>query len=134
MPGRDEQTHEAMLFVLNLIGVGLVSHDIPRIALENPIGRISTAYLKPDQVIQPWQFGHPETKRTCFWLKNLPKLRSSDIVQGRTPRVHHMPPSRDRWKERSRFFPGIAQVMADQWVEPGRVAPRQADLVQQLAS
>ena len=69
------------------------------------------------QSIQPWQFGHGETKRTCLWLKNLPPLVPTDIVSGRDPRVHHMPPSPDRWKERSRFYPGIAKAMAEQWTE-----------------
>lgn len=73
-PGRDEKTHEAMLFVFNLLGVGFVNHDIPRIALENPVGRIGTAYRKPDQIIQPWQFGHDASKATCLWLSGLPKL------------------------------------------------------------
>jgi hypothetical protein len=75
-------------------------------------------YVEFSQSVQPWQFGHPETKRTCFWLKNLPPLRPTMIVEGRTPRVHRMPPSPDRWRERSRFFPGIAKAMADQWENP----------------
>lgn len=79
VPGRDEKTHEAMLFVLNLMGVGF-THDIPKIALENPVGRISTAYRPPDQVIQPWQFGHDASKATCLWLKGLPKLHPTKIV------------------------------------------------------
>ena len=79
-PGRDEKTHEAMLFVLNLMGERFIAHGIPKIALENPIGRISTAYRKPDQVIQPWQFGHPESKATCLWLKGLQVLRPEKIV------------------------------------------------------
>lgn len=72
-------------------------------------------YAEPAQSIQPWQFGHGETKRTCLWLRNLPLLRSTNIVEGREQRVHRMPPSPDRWRERSRFFPGIAEAMADQW-------------------
>jgi hypothetical protein len=72
-------------------------------------------YQDPAQSVQPWQFGHGEVKRTCFWLRGLPKLEPTNIVEGRTPRVHHMPPGPDRWKERSRFFPGIASAMADQW-------------------
>lgn len=67
------------------------------------------------QSIQPWQFGHGEVKRTCLWLKNLPLLTPTNIVEGRTARVHLMSPGPDRWKERSRFFPGIAAAMADQW-------------------
>jgi len=87
----------------------------PRIAIENPIGIMSNQYRKPDQIIQPWQFGHGETKATCLWLKGLPKLVPTKIVDGRTPRVHHASPGPDRWKERSRTLPGIAEAMADQW-------------------
>ena len=78
--GREELTHEAMLFVFNLMGEGFIDNPIPRIALENPIGRISTAYRKPDQVIQPWQFGHDASKSTCLWLKNLPPLEPTKII------------------------------------------------------
>lgn len=93
---------------------------IERIAVENPVmhrhakERIRN-YQEPAQSVQPWQFGHGETKRTCLWLKNLPPLVPTNIVEGRTPRVHHMSPGPDRWKERSRFFPGIAEAMAVQW-------------------
>lgn len=93
---------------------------IERIAVENPVmhrhakERIRN-YQEPAQSIQPWQFGHGETKRTCLWLKNLPTLVPTNIVEGREPRVHFMSPGPDRWKERSRFFPGIAEAMADQW-------------------
>lgn len=93
---------------------------IERIAVENPVmhkhakARIRN-YQEPAQSVQPWQFGHGETKRTCLWLKNLPPLVPTNIVEGREPRVHHMSPGPDRWKERSRFFPGIAQAMAVQW-------------------
>lgn len=96
----------------------LAKADIPMIAIENPVGIMSTLYRKPDQVIQPWQFGHGETKATCLWLKNLPTLRPTKIVEGRTARVHRMPPGPDRWKERSRTFEGIANAMADQWQAP----------------
>jgi site-specific DNA-cytosine methylase len=88
---------------------------IDRIAIENPIGIMSTRYRKPDQIIQPWQFGHGETKATCLWLKGLPKLQSTNIVEGRYARVHREPPSPDRWKNRSRTYQGIADAMADQW-------------------
>tara|TARA_R110000868_G_scaffold126405_1_gene333463 strand:+ start:304 stop:882 length:579 start_codon:yes stop_codon:yes gene_type:complete len=88
---------------------------IPRIAIENPIGVISTRIRKPDQIIQPWMFGHGETKATCLWLKGLPKLTPTDVVDGRDARIHRMPPGPDRWKERSRTFTGIAEAMADQW-------------------
>jgi len=88
---------------------------IPMIALENPIGVLSTRWRKPDQIIQPWMFGHPETKATCLWLKNLPKLVPTDIVEGRIARVHHEPPSPQRWMNRSRTLSGIAEAMANQW-------------------
>jgi len=93
----------------------LANADIPRICIENPVCIMSSHWRKPDQIIQPWQFGHGETKATCFWLKNLPKLKPTDIVDGREARVHRMPPGPDRWKERSRTFQGIANAMADQW-------------------
>ncbi len=93
----------------------LLDCDIPRIALENPISVVSTRIRKPDQIIQPWQFGHGETKATCLWLKNLPKLIPTNIVSGRESRVHKMPPSPDRWKNRSRTYEGIANAMAEQW-------------------
>ena len=95
--------------------MALAEAKIPRIAIENPIGIMSTKYRKPDQIIQPWQFGHGETKATCLWLKNLPPLKPTNIVEGRTPRAHHEPPSPDRWKNRSRTYQGIADAMADQW-------------------
>ena len=93
----------------------LLSSPIARIALENPISIISSRIRKPDQMIQPWQFGHGEVKATCLWLKNLPPLIPSDIVSGRDARVHKMAPGPDRWKERSRTLPGIAAAMAEQW-------------------
>ena len=88
---------------------------VPRIAIENPVGILSTEIRKPDQIIQPWMFGHGETKATCLWLKNLPRLTPTDIVSGREPRVWKMAPGPNRWKERSRTYPGIAAAMADQW-------------------
>ena len=93
----------------------LLDADIKYIALENPVSIISTRIRKPNQAIQPWQFGHGETKATCLWLKNLPKLVPTNIVDGRKPVVHHMPPGPDRWKNRSRTYTGIAQAFADQW-------------------
>lgn len=93
----------------------LLNAPIPRIALENPISVISSRIRKPDQIIQPWMFGHPETKATCLWLKNLPLLEPTNIVDGRAPRVHHEPPGPNRWKNRSRTLQGIADAMADQW-------------------
>ena len=88
---------------------------IQKICIENPIGIMSSLYRKPDQIIQPWQFGHGETKATCLWLKGLPKLVATNIVPGRTPRVHHESPGPNRWKNRSRTFRGIADAMAEQW-------------------
>ena len=93
----------------------LLAAPIKRIALENPISIISSHIRKPDQIIQPWQFGHGETKATCLWLQNLPKLQPTNIVEGREQRIWKMPPGADRWKERSRTFTGIAKAMAEQW-------------------
>lgn len=93
----------------------LMDAPIELIALENPISIISSRIRKPDQVIQPWQFGHGETKATCLWLKGLPKLTPTNVVEGREARVHRMPPSPDRWKERSRTYSGVAEAMAAQW-------------------
>ena len=101
---------EALEFVRRLLAA-----PIARIALENPVSVISSQIRKPDQIIQPWQFGHGETKATCLWLKGLPKLIPTNVVDGREARVHRMPPGPDRWKERSRTYQGIADAMADQW-------------------
>jgi len=96
----------------------------PRVVIENPVGIMSSVWRKPDQVIQPWQFGHGETKATCLWLEGLPPLmpthRENDLFCADAPkerlaRVHLMPPGPNRWKERSRTFAGIAAAMADQW-------------------
>jgi len=95
----------------------LVRAPIKKICVENPVGIMSTHYRKPDQYIQPWQFGHGETKKTGLWLLNLPKLVPTNIVDGREPRIHHMPPGPERGRERSRFYTGIAQAMAEQWGE-----------------
>ncbi len=93
----------------------LLSANIPKIALENPVSIISSRIRKPDQIIQPWQFGQGETKATCLWLKNLPKLVHTDIVPGREQRCWREPPGVDRWKKRSKTYQGIADAMADQW-------------------
>lgn len=95
--------------------MALAHAPIPRIAIENPVCIMSNLWRKPDQIIQPWQFGHGETKATCFWLKNLPPLKPTDIVDGRDNRIHRMPPSEDRWKLRSQTYNGVARAMADQW-------------------
>ena len=89
--------------------------DCPKIAIENPVGIMSTVWKKPDQIIQPWQFGHGETKKTCLWLKGLPPLIPTEIVEGREQRIWKMPPSEDRAKNRAKTFPGIARAMAEQW-------------------
>ena len=91
------------------------SSHIPKVAIENPVCIMSSLHRKPDQIIQPWQFGHGETKATCLWLKGLPLLTPTEIVEGREARIHRMPPSADRWKERSRTYQGIADAMALQW-------------------
>jgi len=95
--------------------MALVNAPIPKIAIENPVSIMSTRYRKPNQIIQPWQYGHGETKATCLWLKNLPLLQPTNIVKGRKPRVHLLPPSPDRWKLRSITYEGIANAMATQW-------------------
>lgn len=107
---KQEEQAEALAFVQ-----ALMDAPIPRIALENPVSVISSRIRKPDQIIQPWQFGHGETKATCLWLKGLPLLEPTDVVDGREARIHKMPPSPDRWKDRSRTYPGIAKAMASQW-------------------
>ena len=101
---------EALEFVRRLLDA-----PVAKIALENPISIISSRIRKPDQIIQPWQFGHGETKATCLWLKGLPELLSTEIVSGREAKVHRMPPSPDRWKLRSTTYQGIADAMATQW-------------------
>lgn len=89
--------------------------DIPHIAIENPVSILSSVWRKPNQIIQPWMFGHGETKATCLWLKGLPSLRPTKIVDGREQRMHRLPPSADRWKIRSETYQGIADAMAYQW-------------------
>ena len=108
--GKQKEQAEALEFVRTLLDA-----PIPRIAIENPISIISSRIRKPDQIIQPWQFGHGETKATCLWLKGLPKLRATQVVNGRADRIHKMPPGVNRWKERSKTYFGIAAAMADQW-------------------
>jgi hypothetical protein len=101
---------EAIQFFL-----ALANARIPKIAIENPISIMSSRFRKPDQIIQPWQFGYGETKATCLWLKGLPPLQPTKVVEGRRARVHREPPSPDRWKNRSRTLIGIAEGMAEQW-------------------
>jgi hypothetical protein len=106
----DGRQQEAIEFFLMLARL-----PIPKIAIENPICIMSSVWRKPDQTIQPWMFGHGETKATCLWLKGLPHLVPTNIVPGREARVHRLPPGPNRWKERSRTYQGIADAMADQW-------------------
>jgi|TARA_X000001388_G_C2171551_1_gene100035 site-specific DNA-cytosine methylase len=103
----------------------LMSAPIERWCIENPVSIISSAIRSPDQIIQPWEYGHGECKATCFWLKNLPKLRPTNIVSGREQRVHLMPPGPNRWKERSRTFEGVAEAMGEQW--GNKLLPQCAD-------
>lgn len=107
---KQQEQNDARLFFM-----WLAHAPIERIAIENPIGIMSTHYRKPDQIIQPWQFGHGETKATCLWIKNLPKLQPTNIVEGRVGRVWREPPGPDRWKKRSITYQGIADAMAEQW-------------------
>lgn len=106
---RPEQAEAVEFFLM------LARSPISRIAIENPVCVMSSIWREPDQIIQPWQFGHGETKATCLWLKGLPPLVPTNIVPGREARIHRMPPGPDRWKERSRTFSGIAKAMAEQW-------------------
>ena len=109
---KDKQVEqaEALAFVQLLLDA-----PVERIALENPVSIISSHIRKPTQIIQPWQFGHGETKTTCLWLKNLPLLQPTQVVDGREAKVHRMSPGPDRWKERSRTYTGLANAMAQQW-------------------
>jgi hypothetical protein len=104
------EQEKALLFILKLM-----SAPIPLIAIENPIGVISTRIRKPDQIIQPWQFGHGEVKSTCLWLRGFSLLKPTSIVSGRYARVHREPPSENRGAIRSRTYQGVAEAMASQW-------------------
>lgn len=107
---KQKEQLEAINFFMDLINA-----PIDKICVENPVSIISTKYRRPDQIIQPWQFGHGETKATCLWLKNLPLLKPTNIVSGREHRIHNMPPSANRAKLRSVTYKGIAEAMAKQW-------------------
>lgn len=104
------ETADALNFVWRLMNA-----NINRVAIENPVGLISTCIRKPDQIIQPWMFGHEETKSTCLWLKNLPCLTPTNIVEGRESKIHYASPGINRWKERSRTYQGVANAMSEQW-------------------
>ena len=106
----DGRQQSALEFVQKLMNA-----NIPKIAIENPVSIISSHIRKPDQIIQPWMFGHDETKATCLWLKELPKLVPTDVVEGREQRIWKMPPSKDRAMLRSITYQGIADAMAEQW-------------------
>lgn len=108
----DGRQQEGVSFFMRLIRG---TQHVPMVAVENPVCIMSSLYRKPDQIIQPWQFGHGETKATCLWLKGLPQLTPTNIVEGREARIHMMPPSPDRGKLRSKTYDGIAQAMAEQW-------------------
>jgi hypothetical protein len=121
-PGKTAEQMESELREGAALFSAFWNAPIPRVAVENPVmhghaKRLIENYAEPAQSIQPWQFGHGETKRTCLWLRGLPPLRPTNVVEGREQRVHRMPPSPTRWKERSRFYPGIAAAMAEQWTE-----------------
>ncbi len=107
---KQQEQAEALEFVRRLLDA-----PIERICLENPVSIISSRIRKPDQCIQPWMFGHGETKKTCLWLKNLDKLVPTDVVDGRNQRIWKLPPTADRWKIRSKTYQGIADAMANQW-------------------
>jgi len=109
----------------------LMNAPIKRWCIENPVSVISSCIRPPDQIIQPWQYGHGECKSTCLWLKNLPKLKATNIVAGREQRIHMVPPGPDRWKIRSITYLGIAEAMALQWNED---SPVQLDLIKQYAT
>lgn len=111
-PNRESDRQKAIEFFLEFTRIG---DNCLFVAIENPISIMSTIYRKPDQIIQPWQFGHGETKATCLWLKNLPKLVPTNIVDGRESRIHNLPPGPERTKLRSKTFDGIGDAMADQW-------------------
>jgi len=106
----DGRQQEAIDFFMEMVNA-----PIPRIAIENPVGIMSTEYRTPDQYIQPWEYGHGETKKTCLWLKGLPPLEPTNIVPGRADRIHKMGPSPDRSQKRSVTYAGIADAMAAQW-------------------
>jgi len=106
----DGRQQEAIDFFMEMVNA-----PIPRIAIENPVGIMSTEYRTPDQYIQPWEYGHGETKKTCLWLKGLPPLEPTNIVPGRADRIHKMGQTPDRSQKRSVTYAGIADAMAAQW-------------------
>lgn len=125
---QDGRQQAAVAFFMQIVRR---SAHIPRTAIENPVCIMSSLWRRPDQIIQPWQFGHGETKATCLWLKGLRPLIPSNVVEGREARVHRMPPGPDRWKERSRTYAGIAEAMAMQWASG--ILPNQMNLLLEAA-
>jgi len=123
---KEKEQKEALDFVRLLMNA-----PIKRWCIENPVSVISSFIRPPDQIIQPWQYGHGECKSTCLWLKNLPKLKATNIVKGREQRIHMVPPGPNRWKIRSTTYLGIAKAMALQWNED---SPVQLDLIEQYAT
>ena len=123
---KEKEQKEALDFVRLLMNA-----PIKRWCIENPVSVISSCIRPPDQIIQPWQYGHGECKSTCLWLKNLPKLKATNIVKGREQRIHMVPPGPNRWKIRSTTYLGIAKAMALQWNED---SPVQLDLIEQYAT
>lgn len=116
----DGRQQRAVSFFMSIVRR---SSHIPRVAIENPVCIMSSLWRRPDQIIQPWQFGHGETKATCLWLKGLPLLVPTNVVEGRDDRIHKMSPGPDRWKERSRTYQGIAEAMALQWGSDAIISP-----------
>lgn len=109
---QDGRLYCGVSFIMSLVRRSM---HIPAVVIEQPVSILSSTWRKPDQVIQPWQFGHGETKATCLWLRGCPPLVPTNIVEGRDNRIHRMPPSDDRAEKRSETYAGIAEAMADQW-------------------
>lgn len=138
-PGRSLDDMQAELVEGAALFSAFWNSPIDRVCVENPVmHRHAKALIKnyrpPAQSVQPWQFGHGEVKRTCFWLKNLPPLKPTDVVEGREARVHRHPPTPDRWRERSRFFSGIANAMAQQWGDLDGLDPVQRELFERVSA
>lgn len=138
-PGRSLDDMQAELVEGAALFSAFWNAPIERICVENPVMHrhakvLIENYRPPAQSVQPWQFGHGEVKRTCFWLKNLPPLKPTDVVEGREARVHRHPPRPDRWRERSRFFSGIADAMAQQWGDLDGLDPVQRELFERVSA
>ncbi|MGO4673015.1 hypothetical protein AB4Z40_08955 [Bosea sp. 2YAB26] len=137
-PGKTAEQMQAELEEGAALFSAFWNAPIERVCIENPVMHrhakaLIENYQPPAQSVQPWQFGHGETKRTCFWLRNLPALTPTNVVDGREARVHRMSPGPDRWRERSRFFAGIANAMAAQWGDLDGLTPAQRDLFEVTA-